>query len=192
MQYSTRLYCAEFRSVRCRTLARDTSHLETSICEGAYIQNTRSSTPHGLTTVTSQDRWEERKEGFTDKKDRRNAWTETAKNVEAYSERLIRRWNGEIDTLLVYVRLCLLYMSTSNQQKSAKRRDCSLRFSRRSTFKRINSSLPIHPIPFSLHYNKYRHSSAVSQSTLPSSTRRNPPSSRRWTLGPRPNDGRSS
>ncbi|KAI0760272.1 hypothetical protein C8Q74DRAFT_1207864, partial [Fomes fomentarius] len=74
------------------------------------------SSPGVLTTVTSQERWEERKKDFTNKKDRRDAWNETAKNVEGYSESLIKRWNGEIDTLLVYAGLFSAILTAFNVQ----------------------------------------------------------------------------
>ena len=41
---------------------------------------------------------------YTDEQ-KRKAWEETANSVKTHSEAKIERWNKEIDTLLVYVRL---------------------------------------------------------------------------------------
>ena len=45
-----------------------------------------------------------RKTFFTDA-ERADAWEKTAEIVEKYSDEMVKRWNGEIDTLLVYVRV---------------------------------------------------------------------------------------
>ena len=48
--------------------------------------------------------WKTRKSFFTDA-ERADAWEKTAEIVEKYSDEMVKRWNGEIDTLLVYVRV---------------------------------------------------------------------------------------
>lgn len=40
---------------------------------------------------------------FTDQ-EHMKAWQETSEFVRVYSDGLVERWNGDIDTLLVYVR----------------------------------------------------------------------------------------
>lgn len=52
----------------------------------------------------TQERWEERKSEYTDDQ-REQAWSKTADIVKTYSDEIVRRWNQEIDTLLVFVRL---------------------------------------------------------------------------------------
>ncbi len=48
--------------------------------------------------------WESRKTFFTEEQ-HRQAWEATADIVKKASDEMVERWNKEIDTLLVYVRL---------------------------------------------------------------------------------------
>ncbi|KAI0698818.1 hypothetical protein C8Q76DRAFT_802885 [Earliella scabrosa] len=52
----------------------------------------------------AEERWEDRKKEFTDDQ-KKHAWDKTADTVKTYSEEMVKRWNGEIDTLLVYAGL---------------------------------------------------------------------------------------
>ncbi|RPD77329.1 hypothetical protein L226DRAFT_544728 [Lentinus tigrinus ALCF2SS1-7] len=42
------------------------------------------------------------------------AWKETSKNLEAYSDKLVERWNKEIDTLLVFAGLFSAILTAFN------------------------------------------------------------------------------
>lgn len=54
-----------------------------------------------------QEQWEQRKKEFTGEQ-KRASWDRTADIVKMYSEEMVKRWNGEIDTLLVYVRTLMM------------------------------------------------------------------------------------
>ncbi|KAI0744415.1 hypothetical protein C8Q76DRAFT_637597, partial [Earliella scabrosa] len=60
--------------------------------------------PNDWDLTTLEERWEERKQDFTEE-EKKEAWDKTAEVVKKYSDELIDQWNKEIDTLLVYAGL---------------------------------------------------------------------------------------
>lgn len=64
--------------------------------------------PHCLETdLILQEELEKRKTRYTGeepKREREEAWSKTSKIVQQYSDAMIKRWNAEIDTYLVFVR----------------------------------------------------------------------------------------
>ncbi|KAI0698824.1 hypothetical protein C8Q76DRAFT_633950, partial [Earliella scabrosa] len=62
-----------------------------------------------------QERWKERKNDFTEE-EKKEAWEKTADVVKIYSDELVLRWNGEIDTLLVYAGLFSAVLTAFNVQ----------------------------------------------------------------------------
>ncbi|RPD63442.1 hypothetical protein L227DRAFT_651080 [Lentinus tigrinus ALCF2SS1-6] len=76
----------------------------------------RSRTPSGWETAnTIEQYWETRKTFFTHE-EHAEAWKETSKNLEAYSDKLVERWNKEIDTLLVFAGLFSAILTAFNVQ----------------------------------------------------------------------------
>ena len=49
---------------------------------------------------------ENREKDFTEE-ERSNAWKVVDAAVKTYSDEMVQRWIAEMDTLLVYVRLCI-------------------------------------------------------------------------------------
>ncbi|RPD63451.1 hypothetical protein L227DRAFT_390204 [Lentinus tigrinus ALCF2SS1-6] len=71
--------------------------------------------PEWETAETLEEYWEARKTFFTHE-EHAEAWKKTSKNLEAYSDKLVERWNTEIDTLLVFAGLFSAILTAFNVQ----------------------------------------------------------------------------
>ncbi|RPD63462.1 hypothetical protein L227DRAFT_608701 [Lentinus tigrinus ALCF2SS1-6] len=71
--------------------------------------------PQWETDKTLEKYWEARKTFFTHE-EREEAWKETFKNLEAYNDKLVERWNMEIDNLLVFAGLFSAILTACNVQ----------------------------------------------------------------------------
>ncbi|KAI0326448.1 hypothetical protein GY45DRAFT_1363874 [Cubamyces sp. BRFM 1775] len=119
-------------------LAPTTSHLTIQFCKGArndYLKLwyahaekldeciDRVSVPTLPWRVESvEDVWNTRKETYTHY-EKAQAWDKAAKKVEEVSEEMVRRWSGEIDTLLVFAGLFSAVITAFNVESYKLLRD---------------------------------------------------------------------